>query len=62
MYSIIKSIYDDISNELGFGIPLDPLAVSQTNNGAYNVKRALIESISGGSNYFLTEGVVKQVQ
>lgn len=62
MYTIIKSIYDDISNELGFGIPFDPLAVSQSNGGAYSVKRALIESIPGGSNYFMTEGVVKQVQ
>lgn len=62
MYGIIKSIYDDICNELGFGIPFDLLALSQSNNGAYNVKRALIESIPGGSNYFITEGEVKQVQ
>lgn len=61
MYGIIKEIYDNISCELGFGVPFDPLSVSQTNGGAYNVKRALIESIYGGSNYFVTEGVVKQV-
>lgn len=61
MYNIIKEIYDDISSELGFGVPFDPLSVSQTNGGAYNVKRALIESVCGGSDYFVTEGVVKQV-
>ena len=26
MYGIIKAIYDDISNELGFGVPFDPMA------------------------------------
>lgn len=61
MYDIIKAIYDNISDELGFGVPFDPLSVSQSNNGAYNVKRALIESVYGGSNYFVTEGVVKQI-
>lgn len=61
LYGIIKAIYDDISSELGFGVPFDPVAVSQQNGGAYNVKRALIESVCGGSNYFVTEGVVKQV-
>lgn len=61
MYNVIKEIYDNISDELGFGVPFDPLSVSQSNGGAYNVKRALIESIYGGSNYFVTEGVVKQV-
>ena len=61
MYNIIKSIYDDISQELGFGVPFDPIAVSQVNGGAYNVTRALIESIEGGSDSFVTEGCVKRI-
>lgn len=61
MYDVIKSIYDDISLELGFGVPFDPVAVSQINDGAYNVTRALIESIEGGSDAFVTEGNVKRV-
>ena len=61
MYRIIKKIYDDISQELGFGIPFDPIAVSQVNNGAYSVRRALIESIEGGTDAFITEGVVKRI-
>ena len=61
LYSIIKSIYDDISTELGFGIPFDPIAVSKINEGAYSVTRAIIESIDGGCDSFVTEGVIKQV-
>jgi len=30
--------------------------LAQNNAGEYNVKRALIESVLGGSNYFLTQG------
>ncbi len=61
LYAIIKGIYDDISAELGFGIPFDPIAVSQVNGGAYNVSRALIESIDGGNDAFVTEGVIKRI-
>ena len=56
MYKNIKSIYDDFSNELGFGLSFDMRALSKCNHGEYSVKRALIESVSGGSNYFLTHG------
>lgn len=61
MYGIIKAIYDDISNELGFGVPFDPMAVSQVNNGEYNVTRALIESVDGGTDSFVTEGTVTRI-
>lgn len=61
MYKMIKAIYDNISMELGFGVPFDPISVSRTNGGAFDVKRVLIESIDGGSNYFITAGVVKQI-
>lgn len=61
MYGIIKAIYDDISNELGFGVPFDPMAVSQVNNGEYNVTRALIESVAGGTDSFVAEGTVTRI-
>ena len=61
MYKLIKKIYDDISEELGFGVPFDPMAVSQVNNGEYNVTRALIESIDGGRDAFVTEGTVTRI-
>ena len=51
-YTIIKSLYDDFSRELGFGEIFDP----QTIQGAYAVRRGFIESIDGGSDYFVTEG------
>ena len=61
MYGIIKAIYDDISTELGFGVPFDPMAVSQVNNGEYNVTRALIESVAGDTDAFVTEGAVTRI-
>jgi hypothetical protein len=61
MYKVIKDIYDNISEELGLRLPLDLRGLSQINTGEYSIKRALIESISGGSNYFLTQGNVSVV-
>jgi hypothetical protein len=61
MYRVIKSIYDDISNELGLRKHFDPIAISQRNNGAYREKMALIESLSGGCDVYITEGIIQQV-
>ena len=51
-YKLIKTIYDDFSDELGFGQRFDPQRIQ----GAYAVRRGFIESIAGGSDYFITEG------
>ena len=51
-YATIKEIYDNFSDELGFGQIFDP----QKNLGAYAIRRGFIESIEGGSDYFVTEG------
>lgn len=51
-YALIKKIYDDVSEEMGFREVFDPRKI----NGAYVVKRGLLESILGGSDYFVTEG------
>lgn len=53
-YEIIKAIYDNISNELVFNKPFSIFDV----NGTYSVRRGLLESVVGGSDYFSTEGVV----
>ena len=53
-YQLIKAIYDDISSELEFGRAFNPMEI----NGAYAVRRCLLESIVGGSDYFVTEGEV----
>jgi hypothetical protein len=56
-YKTIKSIYDDFCVELGFGQIFDPLRIQ----GAYAVRRGFIESIKGGSDYFVTDGRVELV-
>ena len=61
LYKIIKAIYDDISKELGLGLPLDLRGMANTNGGAYSIRRGLIESVDGGNDYYLTQGKVTQV-
>jgi hypothetical protein len=46
--------YDDINDELQFS---KPFMITEV-NGAYAVRRCLLESVVGGSDYFTTEGVV----
>mgnify|MGYP002624152997 CR=1 FL=1 len=56
-YKLIKRIYDDISDELLFNQAFN----IGTINGAYSVRRCLLESIEGGSDYFVTEGQVLHI-
>ncbi|MCL1875145.1 MAG: ATP-dependent Clp protease proteolytic subunit [Synergistaceae bacterium] len=56
VYKSIKAIYDDISSELGFETPFDLVSLARAGSGSYSIKRALIESIAGGSDYFVTQG------
>jgi hypothetical protein len=56
VYKIIKTIYDDISNELGLELPFDLMSLARSGSGSYSIKRALIESIAGGSDFFVTQG------
>ena len=51
-YVTIKDIYDDFSSELGFGEIFDPQMIQ----GAYAIRRGFLESIVGGSDFFVTEG------
>lgn len=58
-YKIIKSMYDDIENELNLRTPYDPatlLAGQDTLN--YSFRRGILESTSGGSDVFISEGVL----
>jgi len=61
LYCLIKKIYDDINSELQFGAPADLRSMQKHNNGEYNIKRGLIESINGGSYYFLSQGKLSLV-
>jgi len=56
MYKLINAVYTDFSNELEFGSQLDLLSLAKASNGAYSIKRGLIESLKGGSDFFVTEG------
>ncbi len=51
-YNIIKEIYDNISDELQLNKAFDLVEI----NGAYAVRRCLLESLQGGADYFITEG------
>ena len=62
MYRVIKKIYDDINEELGFGLPFDLRAAAYSDSGEYSIKRGLIESIPGGSDFFVTHGRAKLIQ
>ena len=57
-YQIIKAIYDDISSELELGTVFDPRTLS----GNYTLRRGIIESATGGSDMFVSEGSTKRVQ
>jgi len=51
-YNIIKGIYDDISDELQLNKTFNLAEI----NGVYAARRCLLESLKGGSDYFVTEG------
>ena len=51
-YHIIKEIYDNISEELQFNKAFNLVEI----NGAYAVRRCLLENLAGGADYFITEG------
>jgi len=62
LYNLIKTIYDDIKNELLLNIPFDPNNVLKGEEMCqYFFRRCLIESVAGGSDVFVTEGVLKKV-
>jgi len=60
LYSIIKQIYDDISNELEN--PYNPTILLNTSQRLqYSFRRGLIESIGNGSDVYVSEGeLIKQ--
>ena len=65
LYGLIKKIYDDIVTELDLTQAFDPNSILGGQSQAkYSLKRALIESVDGGSYFFVSEGILmrKQVQ
>lgn len=63
LYLQIKAIYDDVASEMELGRPYNPEALLGTNNQAqYSFTRALIESVTGGSDAFISEGSLNRQQ
>ena len=61
LYKIIKNLYDNISDELELNVRFDPNTyLGSQNNVNYSFKRGLVESISGGSHYFVSEGTLSK--
>lgn len=59
LYSVIKSIYQDIENEMELRSPFDQNVLVATKSPCpYSMRRALIESIDGGVDVFMSEGTL----
>jgi hypothetical protein len=63
LYTTIKGIFDDISNELELENSYNPaIILNEADNYPYSFRRVLIESLSNGADVFLSEGkLIKQV-
>lgn len=63
LYILIRKINEDFTNELELRSPYDPnLVLGSGNNMQYSFKRALIESVGGGSHAFVSEGTLTRQQ
>ncbi len=63
LYKLIKSIYDDVADELKLNDPFDPsVSLGTDPEKQYEHHRAIIESVSGGSDVFITEGRLVKTQ
>ncbi len=62
-YNVIKDIFSDIRKELELNVTFQPASfLGSANQKSYNFKRALVESVEGGSHAFSTEGMFRKVQ
>lgn len=63
LYKLIKAIYDDIENELELTTPFDPkIMLAGQNHLDYTFRRALIETVNGGCDVFVSKGrLIKQI-
>ncbi len=63
LYHLIKHIYDDIADELQLTAPYNPsILLSGQTKISYSLVRALVESTTGGSHKFISEGVLHKRQ
>ena len=63
LYALIKNIYDDIEQELQFNERFNANSfLGAQDQKDYSFKRALVESIKGGRDYFVSEGTYERLQ
>jgi hypothetical protein len=63
LYKLIKKIYDDLRDETEMNKPFDPERMLQgQNEEKYEFRRGVVESIAGGCDVFMSEGVLRRVQ
>jgi hypothetical protein len=61
LYTVISKMYDDIAQELTLGEQFNPPAiVGAEPAAAYSYRRALIESLTGGTDVFVSEGTISK--
>jgi hypothetical protein len=57
LYSIIQSVYADIKNDMELDVPFEPtILLAEKPTYPYTCQRAIIESLSGGVDAFISEG------
>jgi len=63
LYALVKAIYDDIRAEMELGAKFDPNSyLGAREQGNYAFKRAILESVAGGSDFFVSEGTLTKRQ
>ncbi|MBN2589234.1 MAG: hypothetical protein JXA96_05200 [Sedimentisphaerales bacterium] len=65
LYSKIIALYNDISDQLELLVPFDPqLILGQNTQAPYSFSRAIIESVPGRTDIFMTDGslIAQQLQ
>ncbi|MEY2501284.1 MAG: hypothetical protein QOI07_1618 [Verrucomicrobiota bacterium] len=63
LYQLIRAIQKDFAKELELGSIYDPnVHLAGTGGASYSFRRALIESVAGGSHAFVSEGQLTQQQ
>jgi hypothetical protein len=62
LYSVIKSIYQNVEQEMELRTPFSPnILLSTSNPLKYSLRRAIIESVEGGCDVFLSEGTLSKI-
>lgn len=57
LYELLKNLYNEMDADIQATVPLDPPSVlGAAKSKSYSYTRAFIESVTGGSHAFLTEG------